>query len=273
MNTAFQLHNAARRYCIDQHAHWCSAYDKLNEKGKGRIGSGYTNEALNTFPRYNVLSAILNEIERFDGDKLPEYSELAELLVIAGQLAESLFTKSPTSEIEAAAIQEERDKFVEAVRGFTPTSIAAVLPLPYRRVLSASEVASFWDRTKARWGADGSYFYPLGGRTDLSLRAFDSSAFEQMLPPQRLRTMVRSWGLERVYELREYGVNYLMSIDCWEPSYNGAEGYWFVDSLDWIMYASHEGSITTGGTLTQAVLSVWTDAHQHEWAPQNPKRT
>jgi hypothetical protein len=267
MNMGLKLHNAARKYCIDRYAHWSTVYSKLNDEGKGRVGSGYSDEALNTFPRYNVLTAILIEIERIDADNLPEYSELSELLVIAGKIAESIFTERPTSEIKASAMQEERDKFIEAVRGFTQDSIDAIPLLPYRRVLSSSEIMALWPRVRERWGADGTHFYPLTEPTDLSLRAFDECAFHKEFPAQRLHSIVRSWGVERVYQLREYGDdNYLMSVDCWEPQNNGAEGFWFADALDWILYASHHSSLTTGGTLTESILSEWKDANRHEWA-------
>ncbi len=81
-----------------------------------------------------------------------------------------------------------------------------------------------------------------------------------------MQSILKSWGIERVYELREFGdQNYLRSIDCWKPYYNGAEGFWFSDALDWIMYASHEDSITTGGLLTDIIVSEWEDADKHEW--------
>jgi hypothetical protein len=34
-----------------------------------------------------------------------------------------------------------------------------------------------------------------------------------------------------------------------EPSYGGEKGYWSSESLDWIIYASHENSLTIGGTM------------------------
>lgn len=86
---------------------------------------------------------------------------------------------------------------------------------------------------------------------------------------------MRSRKIGRVYELREYGdQNYLLSVECWEPFYNGAEGFWVSDTMDWILYASHESSVTTGGWLTDAVFSAWNDARSCKWsmyqAPKSP---
>ncbi|MFA7004261.1 MAG: hypothetical protein WC429_09510 [Verrucomicrobiia bacterium] len=266
MNAAHQLHNAARKYCIDRYAHWCAEYQKLSERGRARIGSGYSDEAYDIFPRYNVLSAILTEIERIDSDDLPDYSALSDLLILAGHTASSPFTEKPHSNIEAAAIADERLKFAAAVQGFTLDSLAKIPMLPYRRVLSSKEVVPLWEQAKQRWAADGSYFYPLAERTDASLWAFDAAAFHREFPPKRLQDILRSWGIKRLYELREYGANnYLLSTDAWDPAYDGAEGFWFTSSFDWIMYASHEGSITTGGTLTDVILSEWKASYQHQW--------
>jgi hypothetical protein len=266
MNPTQQLYNAARKYCIDRHAHWCAEYRKLNDREGGRVGFPYSDEAYDKFPRYNALSAILTEIERIDYDNLPSYPVLSELLILAGHIADSAFTKDLLSDIGATAIANEREKFTDAIREFSPASIADNPPLPYRRVLSASEVSSLWGRVQSRWGADRSHFYPLADRTDPSLYAFDSEAFDREFPPSRLQAILRGWKIARIYELRECGDNnYLLSGGAWEPYYDGAEGYWFSDSPDWIMYASHESSITTGGTLTQAVLSEWKDAGQCGW--------
>lgn len=64
-NSIENLHTAIRRYCMDRYSHWTGKYAELSSAGKGRAGSGYTDEALYTFPRYNVLNAILFEIERY----------------------------------------------------------------------------------------------------------------------------------------------------------------------------------------------------------------
>lgn len=73
-------------------------------------------------------------------------------------------------------------------------------------------------------------------------------------------------GTDRVFQLREHGdSNYLLSVDGWEPCYDGTEGFWFPESLHWIMYASHENSMTTGGILTDAIFRCWPGASEHFW--------
>jgi hypothetical protein len=255
---------------MDRHAHWCAVYQDLTDRGRGRVGSGYSEEAYDTFPRYHAMDAILTEIETLDPDSLPECGELVELLTLAGEVAESMFTRPPQSPIGAKAIADERRRFVDYVLELVahPPTDSDVPPLPYRRVLSGDEVAALWVRARERWGCDGSYFFPLADRREPSLRAFFADAFDQVFPASRLRNILGHWGVARLYELREHGdANLIVSADAWEPCYNGAEGFWFTDSLEWLMYASHENSITTGGALTDVVLAQWPHAaeHEHTW--------
>ena len=266
MSTPLELHNAARRYCTDRFAYWSSAYQKLYDKGKTNFESAaYSDDAAAASARLQALSAILIEIERIDADDLPEYSDLSDLLILAGQIAENDFTGVVISEIHTGAIQDERGEFIEAVRRLTPESVAALPALPYRRVLSTAEIGSLREPVAARWGGSYGRIYPLAERSDSSLRAYDDEAFDKEFPAGRLQSILRSRGVERVYELREYGEkNYLMSIECWEPCYGlGGEGTWFSDALDWVMFWSHEGSVTTGGALTDSIVSEWKDVDSH----------
>ena len=266
MNAAQKLYDAARRYCRERHTHWCIEYQKLLDHSLDRIGSGYTDEAYDTFPRYHALAAILTEVERIDAENLPEDRELCERLVAAGHAAESVFTKNLSSGIEAAAIADERQEFERMVRGISVVALDHIEPLPYRRVLLPAEVAALWSRLKARWGADGGYFFPLGVKAEASLQAFETEAFDRQFPPSELRRILHTRGVNRVYELREHGEdNYILDVDSWDPFYNGAEGFWFSKDLDWIMYCSHESSTTVGGILAEAVLATWTDASNHGW--------
>ncbi len=238
------------------------------DRGAARIGTRYSDEAYNTFPRYNVLASILTDVERFDPDALPEFEELIDLLILSGQTAQCMFTEDLSSEIEASAIADERQRFVDVITELASGRIPDLPILPYRRVLSSEEVASVWKRAEARWEANGRYFYPLVDSKDATLAAFDASAFHQWFSPDTLRSYLRSLSITRLFELREYGDNnYELSVDAWEPYFDGVEGFWFPKSLDWIMYASHENSITTGGILTDVIRRNWPEASDHPWNP------
>ena len=95
--------------------------------------------------------------------------------------------------------------------------------------------------------------------------AFKTKAFGDAVANERLRAILAARGIERVWELREYGPEYEESLALFEPSYNGAEGYWSSGDLDWIFYASHESSVTVGGWLLSELKSMWPSWQAHVW--------
>jgi hypothetical protein len=43
------------------------------------------------------------------------------------------------------------------------------------------------------------------------------------------------------------GFDYEMDLELFEPYYNGDEGCWTSENIDWLVYASHERSLTVAG--------------------------
>jgi hypothetical protein len=95
--------------------------------------------------------------------------------------------------------------------------------------------------------------------------AFKTRAFDEAVAPERLRGALAARGIQRVWELREYGPEYEEAVAMLDPYYNGAEGYWSSGDLDWIIYASHESSVTVGGWLLQDVKAIWPSWQVHVW--------
>jgi hypothetical protein len=267
MNLGQALHTAARRYCLDQHAFWCERYSEGVRRGgdRQREGCHYTDEALTIFPRYNVLNAIRVELERIDPGTLDDLEATRSLLTLAGEVAEDVFTRGPTGEIEQRAIAEEREAFCHRIRELTVSELEGVEPLPHRRVLSDEESKSLWSRLRERWQISEGYWYPLSDCALPRVVAFQTWAFEEAVPSERLHALLASRGIRQVWELREYGPEYEQDVLVLQPSYNGAEGYWSSGEMDWIIYASHEGSVTIGGWLLREVKTIWPAWQVHVW--------
>jgi len=68
-----------------------------------------------------------------------------------------------------------------------------------------------------------------------------------------------------VWQLCEYGPEHELDVALFEPGYFGPEGVWTSKSQDWIVYASHESSITVGGWLLEVVREAWPESSRHEW--------
>jgi hypothetical protein len=83
----------------------------------------------------------------------------------------------------------------------------------------------------------------------------------------RVRDGLRELGGGRVTELREYGEDYLVDVEMFAPRYTGAEGVWSDDTLGWIAFASHEGTVAFGGQLATTLEARWPDLDQWRWSP------
>lgn len=81
-----------------------------------------------------------------------------------------------------------------------------------------------------------------------------------------MRRILTAHGVTHLYEHREGGESYELSVSSFEPHYNGLEGFWSDKNLDWIIYASHESSITVGGEwLLNEIKTVWPQWQQRIW--------
>ena len=71
-------------------------------------------------------------------------------------------------------------------------------------------------------------------------------AMRQSESYERLRDVLIERSIRRVFELREYGDGFEIETDIATFAYDGAEGFWTGGDFGWLIYASHELSITFG---------------------------
>ncbi len=129
------LHTAVRRYCIKRRRFWGARYTELR-RGRDQSAYGYSTGDYATFPRYRILNAVLIEVERVTSEEFATVDDLREYLVLACRAAENSFTRTPSNEVAARVIEEERDFFCAYVERLGLRVLVGVGPLPYRRVLS-----------------------------------------------------------------------------------------------------------------------------------------
>ena len=267
VNTSLALHTAARRYCLERYAYWRERYAEI-DRMRGRLepdGYHYTPEALATFPRYNVLNAIRIEVERIEPADLPSVEDTRRLLVLAGESAQDDFTARRIGDIEQRAMAEERSDFCRYVVDLTVSDLSSVEDLPYRRVLTAQESKTIWSRLRSRWEISEGYWFPLAECALPDVVAFKTNPFYKAAVHERLRGILASRGIEHLWELREFGPEYEEALALFAPYYGEAEGYWSSGGMDWIIYASHERSVTVGGSLLDELKAMWPSWQAHVW--------
>ena len=249
MDSIAALHNEARRYCIDRISSWHEAYAGLHRQQRDKLTmrSGeleYSDEARNIFPRYNVLTAILRDIETLVLASFGSADQMREVLIAAASTAQSDFTRSPNN-VETNAVQSERQAMCEWLLHLDESQFLGKPLLPYRRALGEAEHKLFHAAFVAKWGK----WY--GGSVDRKDLPANVTLHTDVMKPSGsyniIRDTLRSRGMARVVELREFGDGYELELSLATFEYNGAEGFWTAGEQEWMITASHEGSITFGG--------------------------
>jgi hypothetical protein len=232
--------------------------EKYSKISQDRIGYAYTPEALATFPRYNALNAILIEIERYRPNDFSNFEEARELFILAAKDAQSIFTKPPNGEIEQQVMNEEREQLCRYILQLTERDLLEIKPLFYRRVLSESESDYVREKLKTIWNVEG-YWYPLTTLKRDDAEAFQDSYFENELGCETLNKILRDHNVTNLWELREDGIDYEIELSIFNPYYNGGEGFWCDANFDWLIYASHESSITFAGSILSDIKNNWSN--------------
>ncbi len=267
MNNAAQaLHNAVRRYCYDQYRHWCDVYAATRHDDTAG-GYRYSAKQKDIFPRYNMLKAIRIAVETIDPDQLDDFAATQRLLDALGESADDDFTRDPMDDVVRNAQDDERAKYSAFVASLNDQAVWDYDALPYQRVLTESEVNAVWETLREKWCIDrAEYWYPLS-QTKQHVVAFDADAFHGAVPTEALIRELNATNVKRIFELREYGPNFVQETEAFEPVYTGAEGYWTSRVVDWVLYASHESTVTLAGSLMERVKKIWPRWAEHEIQP------
>lgn len=269
MDDKTALHTAARRYCEDRFSEWTQTYADLQAKENFQTeklfkpGWDYSEEAYGIFPRYRFDKAAKIEVERLVPHASKGLEELRSLLISASDIAEERLCAELKNEIALKALREESDDYKTYVRVLSEADLHTVAPLPLRRVLTIEESKELWNQLKLVWGIGGGYWFPLKeGPIPEKILTFHVDYFKAVDGVAFLRDVLAKRGVSRVFELHEFGPDepdYEIELSIFEPGYRwGGEQYCTAVGADWVVYASHESSITlSGGWLVEILKEKW----------------
>lgn len=263
MDETTALHTAARRYCQERFSEWVRVYGDLQRQGNWRVedlfkpGWDYSDDAYRTFPRYRLAKNIQIEIERLDVDSRMGLVEMRKFLIAASERAQAQLRAELTNKLAHMAIGEEAEDYRVYVEALAPTDLVQVNPLPYRRVLRKEESERLWSELRKAWSIRDHYWFPLKeGLTPPNILAFHTDYFQSITGQSILQESLERHGVSTVFLLHEFGdPDYEIELKIFEPGYHdGGEQYSTSEQTDWIVYASHESSITVGGEWLIAVF-------------------
>ncbi len=87
-------------------------------------------------------------------------------------------------------------------------------------------------------------------RERASLLALVLDAIDEAKLQMPLREFMSESGDTRIFKLRDFGPeSFLLDVGVDDFFYNGAEGNWISEPNEWIIYCSHEGTMTLGGSI------------------------
>ncbi len=163
--------------------------------------------------------------------------------------------------LSETAITEERRVFVHFIKQSDEDDWRSCPPLPYRRVLLPKESQALSETFEQRWGQWHGGYADDPGRQDHCLTLHTDWWDVVLGQQQAIRSLLSAQGLIRIFEIRESGDNHELDLEATYFSYDAdGEGYWFDRELNWMIYASHEASITFGGEwLIEAVSKCTPD--------------
>lgn len=276
MNDKIALHTAARRFCEERYSDWAQTYSDLQSRenvhvrNESKPGWDYSEKEYETFPRYRIDKAIRIEVERLEPESTNSLDELRLQLISASGIAEARLRTELNNATALKALSEEAEDYRTYIRALRERDLASILPLPFRRVISLAESKRLWTQLKIVWDIGEGYWFPLReGPIPPNVMAFHVEYYEKMNGLGLIREALVRRGISRVFELNELGPDEPdneIELSILKPAYLwGGDQYCTDASADWVVYASHESSVTIAGEwLTRVFKEKWP-----EWAQRS----
>lgn len=242
------MHTAARRYLLDRLRRAEDVRHLLEEVERREPGD---------FPSVEALRQWLLEVASRVEDDVRQPVETR------GKGERIQIVRWPErTPAQLAKVRQERDAFAAYIRGLGEAELRAVAPLPYRRVLSERQSVRWRAKLAERWDAQPRehYWYPL--RPDApppDVLALQHLHFLLEVEPAAFRALFFQHGVPRAFEFVEnhlFERDYELDLEWIVPS--GSEVFWTSRDVDWVVYVSHEHSITFAGDwLLAGIKAIW----------------
>lgn len=250
MTSTEALITAARRYCMEHYHYWAARYSK-ERTGQDYPVYSYSDNDYDLFPRYNILAAILGEIEILVGKPFPSLSDCRASLIQTGRSANSALTDRKDNPIESAAIQQERDKFIQFIDTVTPDMLEQTLPLPYRRRLEDTEKSAVYQVLLERWNYDGGYWDPIDNLSPVEI-IYLAKAEIRSADFQAISGFIREHAAAHLLEATEEGI--ITEISSGDFHLDSDETVFCDCNYQWLVYVSHESTVTFAGEALLAFI-------------------
>jgi hypothetical protein len=126
----------------------------------------------------------------------------------------------------------------------------------------------------ARWNCDLPFgWVPITGPADNSdeLTIYGSDAFAEQFDKDAIRRLLaETFGISAAYEIQEGGAVAFVELNKCVLGYNGLEHMYTDAAFQFLLYFSHEDSVTAGGQrLVGAIHQTWPTYKDYFWPPES----
>jgi hypothetical protein len=126
----------------------------------------------------------------------------------------------------------------------------------------------------ARWNCDLPFgWVPITGPADNSeeLEIYDLAAFIEWFDDDAIKRLLEeTFDIASAYEIVEGGAVAVTDLEQCVFGYNGLEHMYTDASFQFLLYFSHEDSVTAGSKrLIEAIHRAWPDYKRHFWPPDS----
>ena len=235
----------ARMYCCDNYKYWLVKYQ--NERARNDPYT-YTEEDYGLFPRYLVLIDILKRIDLLVGRKFKTFNNCVQEILNAVDYQENILSASNEQEgIIKTTKMYEIQKFRNYILSFNENDLMneKVKRLRYQKKLGKHESEKIRKTLLEKWDYNG-YWYPIDRQhceNSLFLMTKYIEPYEE-----KIISIINNISSKRFYAIDECGDDYKHSIANFSfPLYDINEKMCCDNTFDWVVYGSHESTISFGG--------------------------
>lgn len=245
-----QLIDTARTYCAENFSFWV-------QKDRGE------------YLRYHILESILNGVEEIVGKNFESFDACkTKLKEIAEDVKDTSFGgySMELDDNQRQIINEERKKFIDYINAQNQETVKYTKPLPYRRKLSQSESENLREKLLTIWNFDGYVWNPLQNKSPKPT-VFLSYENVTRKDEKEIKNIVKNLlKTNRLYKVSETLIDYEMEFSL--LNINLYEEMIFDDTFEWVIYGSHESTLTFGGDLfTKKIQELYKDRKEklNQW--------
>lgn len=241
--------NMARQYCIERSAQYKQQYFKAGMTGF-------------VFYKYLATDELLYWVETLiDKDFDNDDTCVRALISFTNHFTSDSLT-SPPNALAKKYVNDEKQNYIGYVSKLT--SNCRPISLPYSRTITGEEKIHIREKLAERWNYHvGSYWDPLNETTkDETLFIMHKYMAQHQQDLSKSILNVYGW-------IFRYGEGFIERYECVQADwlnfeYSGRETIYTNRDTTWVIYLSHEGTVTFAGEILPNVKNILSD-QQSKW--------